>query len=96
MTLGSGSSAKTYDSIKIWNPLLLAISQKHLTIVKLFFDKVPHFHKTNALSKPYSLKEQKEKVFDCAKRIKRECFGLKMAILNQDEAMFKPDESLER
>ena len=50
---------------------------------------MPSFHKINCLSKPYSLDEQKKKIFDYKKRINRECFALKLAILNQDDATFK-------
>jgi hypothetical protein len=46
-------------------------------------------HLVNVLSKPYSPKEQISRAFDHAKRIKRECFGLKLAVLNRNELMFK-------
>jgi hypothetical protein len=68
-----------------WNPLLLAIGKKHIAIVKYIFKSVPSFHYLNALSKPYNLEEQKEKVFHQSKRINRESFSLKLSILNKDE-----------
>ena len=41
------------------------------------------------MSKPYTKEEQKEKVFHFERRLKRECFGLKLTILNRDEKIFK-------
>jgi hypothetical protein len=73
----------------IWNPLLIAIGAKRVNIVKLLFHQVPCFHRLNCLAKPYSLEDQKKLVFDHSKRLKRECFGLKLAILNEDEEMLK-------
>ena len=71
-------------STDTWNPLLLAISQKHTDIARLIFSSVPYFHKICCISKPYAVEEQKGKVFTFNKRLKRECFSLKHSILNRD------------
>lgn len=65
------------------------MASKNLDAVKTLFECVPLFHKLNCLSKPYSLEAQKEKVFDHSKRLKRECFALKLAILNRDDETLK-------
>ena len=41
------------------------------------------------MSKPYSKEIQKDKIYDHFKRLKRECFALKLAILNRDVEIFK-------
>ena len=60
-----------------------------MSIVNEIFIKVPSFHKINSISKPYDLELQKKKIYHHNKRLKRECFGLKLAILNQDISMLK-------
>jgi hypothetical protein len=70
------------------NPLLLALAKKHTDVAVLLFEQVKGFHRLNCLSKPYPLERQKLLVFDHTKRIKRECFALKLAILNKDEDAF--------
>ena len=80
---------KTFESTAEWNPLLLAIASRHLNVVKVICEKVKSFHRLNCLSRPYDLETQKRIVFDHNKRLKRECFGLKLAVLNKDEEIFK-------
>lgn len=70
-------SGKVYDASN-WNPLLISIASCHLHIVKLLFHLVPSFHRLSCLSRPGS-----------EKSLNRECFGLKLAIKNYDEEMFK-------
>ena len=79
---------KRYES-SAWNPLLHAIAAGNLEVVKVLFELIPSFHKLNCLSKPYSLEAQKEKIFDHSKRLKRECFALRIAIMRKDEEMLK-------
>lgn len=72
-----------------WNPLLIAVAQQNVQLVQMIGEQVKGFHKVNCLSKPYNLEEQKQMVFDQKKRMKRECFALKLAIRNRDSEMFK-------
>lgn len=48
---------KNFDSLSLWNPLLIAIGRKEEAIVRYIFLKVKGFHKINCLSKPYSLEQ---------------------------------------
>ena len=76
----------------MWNPILIAIGRKNCTLVETIFDSPktePNFHILNSLSKPYTKEEHKLRVFDQFKRVRRECFAVKLAIRNSDEATFK-------
>jgi hypothetical protein len=58
-------------------------------MVKHFFETYKNIHRLNMLSKPYTKEKQKQVIFDHQKRLKRECFALKLTILNNDEESFK-------
>lgn len=86
--VGRGVYAKSYD-VSRWNPVLLAIVKGHHNVLQFLYENEPVFHKISILSKPYDSKIQKLKAFDHSKRLKRECFALKLSIYNQDETLFK-------
>ena len=88
MIMDNGKVVKTYD-IDIWNPILIALAQRNLEIVKHFFAVFKMIHRLNVLSKPYTKERQKKVIFDHSKRLQRECFGLKLTIINKDEECFK-------
>jgi hypothetical protein len=82
---------KEYDA-STWNPIIVAIARKNSAMLELLFDSPktePNFHILNCLSKPYTKEDQKLRVFDQFKRIRRECFALKLSIRSFDEATFK-------
>lgn len=85
----SGTYDKSDYEVEQWNPILLAIARKHASIVKYLFENVPYFHHLNAISKPYSDEKQKELIVNQNKKLKRECFGLKLSIMNKDSNTFR-------
>ena len=48
-----------------------------------------YLHLGNTLSKFYSKEKQAKVAFDQNRRLKRECFALKLAIYNKNESMLK-------
>ena len=80
---------KTFRSEEtaLWNPLLLMIAMKQERAIERFIltRGARYLHFAGCLSKPYSAQRQAKKAFAHSKRIKRECFGLKLAIYNKNE-----------
>ena len=86
-------SKKTYKKTQEWNFMLLCIANNHTEVVSKLLT-TEHVEIKSALvsglfSKPYDETAEVTKAWTSKKRVKRESFALKLAIINRNEKMLK-------
>ena len=84
---------KTFEesSTSSWNPVLLMIGlNQNLALEQFLLTRTIMFlHLRSLFSKPYSVKDQRNKLFTQSKRVKRQAFALKIAIYNKNMQILK-------